>query len=228
MHIPEGALSPQTYGAAYAVMAPLWVLAGRRVQRRLAARQVPLLAVCAAFCFVVMMINVPVPGLTMGHATGVPLVAILLGPWAAVLVVTVVLAVQAFLFLDGGVTALAANCLNMAVLMPFVSYWVFRTVSWRAPTASVRRAVAAGAAGYIGINVAALGTAVMLSLQPLLAHGPDGRALYFPYGLGTSIAAISGAHLLLFGFVEAGVTALAYSYLARTERTTLMKEGAGP
>jgi cobalt/nickel transport system permease protein len=193
MHIPEGALSPQTYGAAYAVMAPLWLIAGRRVGR-LRARQVPLLAIGGAFSFVIMMFNIHTLAGTTGHATGAPLIAILLGPWAAVLVMSVVLTVQAFLFGDGGITALAANCLNMAVLMPFVSYGVYRLLArWG------RRGLAAGIAGYVGINAAALGTAILFGLQPLLAHGADGRPLYFPYGLKISIAAMMTEHLLLLG-----------------------------
>jgi cobalt/nickel transport system permease protein len=217
MHIPEGALSPQTYGAAYAVMLPIWALAGRAVQRGLSARKLPLLAIGAAFNFVIMMFNIPIPGGTTGHATGSALIAILLGPWAAVLAVSVVLAVQALLFQDGGITTLAANCFNMAFLMPVVSYAVYRLMAWKAGLTSPRRVVAAGVAGYIGLNVAALATSVMFGIQPYLAHGPDGRPLYFPYGLKVAVPAMMAEHLLVFGFVEAVVTAAAIAYLARAE-----------
>jgi cobalt/nickel transport system permease protein len=217
VHIPEGYLGPQTYGAAYAVMVPIWVIAGRAVQRTLSARKVPLLAIGAAFSFVIMMFNVPVPFGSTGHATGAPLIAILLGPWAAVLAVSVVLAVQAFLFGDGGITALAANCFNMAFVMPFVSYGVYKLVALGSKARSVRRVVAAGAAGYVGLNAAAITTALMFGLQPLVARAADGRPLYFPYGLKVSVAAMSLEHILIFGFVEAAVTAVALAYLARTE-----------
>ncbi len=216
MHIPDGALSPATYGAAYAVMVPIWVIAGRRVQRTLTARTAPLLAIGAAFSFLVMMFDVPAVG-TTGHATGAPLLAILLGPWAATLALSVVLAVQAFVFADGGITALGANCFNLGFLISFASYGVFRLTAGRMAAGSRRSIIAAGVAGYVGINVAAFSTAVMLGIQPQLAHAPDGRPLYFPLGLRASVAALGIPHLLVFGFLEAAVTALAYGYLARIE-----------
>ena len=208
MHIPEGYLGPHTYGAAYAVMLPIWALAGRAVRRTLSARRVPLLAIGAAFSFVIM--------------------AILLGPSAAVLAISVVLTVQAFLFGDGGITALAANCFNMAFLMPFASYVVYRVIAYRSATRSVRRLVAAGVAGYVGINVAALSTAVMFGIQPMLARGPDGRPLYCPFGLNVAVPVMAAEHLLLFGVVEGMVTALAVAYLARTEPQLLETKGAVP
>ena len=217
MHIPEGYLGPQTYGAAYAVMLPIWAIAGRALRRTLSARRVPLLAIGAAFSFVIMMFNVPIPGGSTGHATGAPLIAILLGPWAAVLAVSVVLAVQAFLFGDGGITALGANCFNMAFVMPFASYGAYRLLSLRAPARSARRIVSAALAAYLGLNLAAISTAFMFGIQPTIASGPDGRPLYCPFGLNVAIPIMAAEHLLLFGFVEAAVTALAVAHLARTE-----------
>jgi len=217
VHIPEGYLGPQTYGAAYAVMVPIWWLAGRAAKRTLSARRVPLLAIGAAFSFVIMMLNIPIPGGSTGHATGAPLVAILLGPWAGVLVISVVLAVQAFLFGDGGITALGANCFNMAFVLPFSSYAVYRLISLGSAASSRRRIIAAGVAGYVGLNLAALTTAVMFGLQPLLAHAADGRPLYSPYPLGVAVPVMVGWHLLVFGWVEAIVTALAVAYFAATE-----------
>ncbi len=218
MHIPEGYLGPQTYGAAYAVMLPIWIIAGRKLQRALSARMVPLLAIGAAFCFVIMMFNVPILAGSTGHATGAPLIAVLLGPWAAVIALSVVLAVQAFVFGDGGITALGANCFNMAFIMPFLSYAVYRLVSIGAAAFSARRVAAAALAGYVGLNVAAVTTAIMLfGIQPAIASGPDGRPLYCPFGLGIAVPVMAAEHLLVFGFVEAAVTAIAVAYLARTE-----------
>jgi len=226
MHIPEGYLGPQTYGAAYAVMVPIWWLAGRAAQRTLSARKVPLLAIGAAFSFVVMMFNIPIPGGSTGHATGAPIIAILLGPWAAALAVSVVLAVQAFLFKDGGITALGANCFNMAFVLPFASYAAYRLIAIRAGARSVRRIIGAAIAGYIGLNLAALTTAVMFGIQPLVAHGPDGRPLYCPFGLRVAVLVMAAGHLLVFGFVEAIVTALAVAYLAAAEPELLVPAGA--
>jgi len=217
VHIPEGYLGPQTYGAAYAVMLPIWATAGRVVQRSLSARKVPLLAIGAAFSFVVMMFNVPIPGGTTGHATGGALSAILLGPWAAVIALSVVLAVQAFVFQDGGITALGANCFNMAFVLPFTAYGVYRLLSIRAAARSTRRVVATGIAGYVGLNAAALTAAVMLGIQPMIAHAADGRPLYSPFGLGVAVPVMAAGHLLVFGFVEGIITALAFSYLAASD-----------
>jgi len=233
MHIPEGYLGPQTWGASYAVMVPIWVIASRRLRRTLDARRVPLLAIGAAFSFVIMMFNVPIPGGSTGHATGGALIAILLGPWAAVLALSVVLAVQAFLFGDGGITALGANCFNMAFVLPFVSYGVYRLVAMGAGARSGRRIFAAGLAGYVGLNAAALTTAVMFGIQPILAHAADGRPLYAPFPLKLAVPVMAAEHLLVFGFVEAAVTALAVAYLARTEPELLhsgkrRKEAAAP
>ncbi|MDH4179721.1 MAG: cobalt transporter CbiM [Armatimonadota bacterium] len=222
MHIPEGYLGPQTYGAAYAVMIPIWIIAGRKLRRTLSARRVPLLAIGAAFSFVIMMFNVPIPGGSTGHATGAPLIAILLGPWAAVLAVSVVLVVQAFLFGDGGITAIGANCFNMAFVMPLVSFAVYRLISIRAAARSARRVFAAALAGYLGLNIAALTTAFMFGIQPLIAAAPDGRPLYCPFGLTIAVPIMAAGHLLIFGFVEAVITAAAVAYVARTEPDLLV------
>ena len=222
MHIPEGYLSPQTWGASYAVMVPIWIIAGRKLRRTLDVRRVPLLAIGAAFSFVVMMFNIPIPGGSTGHATGAALVAILLGPWAAVMAISVALEVQAFLFGDGGITAIGANCFNMAFVMPFASYGVYRLIAGGSAAGSRRRMIAAGAGGYVGLNLAALSTAVMFGIQPLIAQGADGRPLYCPFGLNVAIPAMAAEHLLLFGFVEAAVTAVAFAYVARTEPDLLI------
>ena len=224
MHIPDGYLGPTTSGLFYLVMLPLWAAASRIVKRTLQARQVPLLAIGAAFSFVVMMFNVPIPGGSTGHAVGGVLVAILLGPWAAMIAITVALVVQALLFGDGGVTAIGANCFNMAVVIPFAGYAVYRLIGAGAPRNSRRRVAAAFVAGYVGLNAAAFLAGVEFGLQPLLHHTPDGQALYCPYGFKVAIAAMSGEHLLVFGWIEAAVTALVVRYL-QGQAPELMGEG---
>lgn len=226
MHIPDGYLGPATYLAAYGAMVPLWSAAAARLKRTLHLRRVPLLALGAAFTFLVMMFNVPIPGGTTGHAVGSVLVAVLLGPWAAVAAVSVSLLVQALLFGDGGITAYGANCLTMAVVMPFTGYGVYRLLSRGTAPDSRRRALAAAVGGYVGLNAAALATGVLFGLQPLLAHDAAGRALYCPFSLSLAVPAMAVEHLLLFGFVEAAVTGLVVSSLARSE-PDLLREGEG-
>ena len=215
MHIPDGYLGPATCGVFYAVMLPIWTAASRIVKKTLKARQVPVLAIGAAFSFVIMMFNVPIPGGTTGHAIGGVLVAILLGPWAACIAVTVALVVQALLFGDGGITAIGANCFNMAFVLPFVGYYVYKAISYNAPIDSNRRVLAAGIAGYIGINVAALCAGIEFGLQPLLHHTANGQALYCPYGLNVAVPAMLGGHALVFGWVEVIITALVVKYLQK-------------
>jgi len=223
MHIPDGYLSPQTYVPAFAAMAGMWAWASKRVGDSLRLRQVPLLALGAAFSFVIMMFNVPMflPGGTTGHAVGAVLIAILLGPWAAVIAVSLALILQALTFGDGGITAIGANCLTMAVVMPFAGWGVYRLLAGRAP--SIRRQVIAGAAGgYVGLNAGALATAVLLGIQPLIAHG------YNPFGLKVAVPVMAGEHLLLFGFVEAVVTGLVLAYVTRTDPSLLPQSTTSP
>ncbi|MDD5197008.1 MAG: cobalt transporter CbiM [Candidatus Omnitrophota bacterium] len=215
MHIPDGYLGPASCGIFYAVMLPVWAAASRIVKRTLKVRQVPVLAIGAAFSFVIMMFNVPIPGGSTGHAVGGVLVAILLGPWAACIAITVALVVQALLFGDGGITAIGANCFNMAFVLPFVGYYIYKAISYNAPLDSGRRVIAAGVAGYIGINIAALLAGIEFGLQPLLHHTASGQALYCPYGLNIAVPAMLGEHLLIFGWVEAIVTALVVKYLQK-------------
>jgi cobalt/nickel transport system permease protein len=179
------------------------------------------MALGAAFSFVIMMFNVPIPGGTTGHAVGAVLVAILLGPWAACIAVSVALIVQALLFGDGGITAIGANCFNMAVIMPFVGYGVYRLIAGSSDVKSWRRWLGAAVAGYIGLNVAALATAFEFGIQPLIAHDAAGRPLYAPYPLKIAVPAMALEHLLVFGFVEAIVTGLVVAYLQKVDSSLL-------
>ncbi len=224
MHIPDGYLGPATCGVFYAVMLPVWTAASNIVKKTLKARQVPILAIGAAFSFVVMMFNVPIPGGTTGHAVGGVLIAILLGPWAACIAITVALVVQALLFGDGGITAIGANCFNMAFVLPFAGYYIYKALSHGAPVDSGKRVFAAGVAGYIALNIAALVTGFEFGLQPLLHHTADGQALYCPYGINVAIPAMLGEHILIFGWVEAVVTALVVKYLQK-QAPELLEEG---
>jgi len=197
-------------------MLPIWTVASKIVKKTLKTKQVPFLAIGAAFSFVIMMFNMPIPGGTTGHAVGGVLVAILLGPWAACIAITVALVIQALLFGDGGITSIGANCFNMAFVLPFAGYYVYKAISYNASLYSNRRVIAAGIAGYIALNIAALFTGIEFGLQPLLHHTANGQALYCPYGLNIAVPAMAGEHLLIFGWVEAIMTALVIKYLLKT------------
>lgn len=214
MHIPDGYLSPATCGVLGALMIPIWMRASKMVQKTLKAKQVPMLAISSAFSFVIMMFNIPIPGGSTGHAVGAVLAAIILGPWATTISLTVALVIQAILFGDGGITALGANAFNMAFIMPFTGYYTYRLFAGKTKN-DQRKILAAGIAGFCGINAAALATGIELGLQPLLFHTAQGQALYCPYGLKIAVGTMLGEHLLLFGWVEGLVTSLSLMYLLR-------------
>jgi cobalt/nickel transport system permease protein len=216
MHIPDGYLGPQTYVPLYGVSIGFWAIAQNRIKKQLSLKHIPYLAMAAAFSFLIQMFNIPIPGGTTGHAVGAGIIAILLGPWTAVMAVSVVLIIQAVVFGDGGITAIGANCFNMAVVLPFASYGVFRLVKGKSE-GGPRLAVAAFLSGYLGLFVAALFTAVELGIQPLIATGADGRPLYAPYPLSIAIPAMAVEHLFPFGIAEGLVTMLLLKYFLKHE-----------
>lgn len=217
MHIPDGYLSPETCAAAYALAVPLWAVAFRRVRRLLHTRTVPLLAVFSAFSFVLMMFNLPLPGGTSGHAVGMAVAAIVLGPWAAVVAVSVALLIQAVFFGDGGITTYAANCLNMAMAGVFVASWTNTLIAGKSAPESPRRVVAAAVAGYLSINTAALLTAFEFGVQPMLFHDASGTPLYAPYPLPVALPAMMVGHVSIAGFAELAITGGLVAWLQRSQ-----------
>jgi cobalt/nickel transport system permease protein len=224
MHIPDGYLGPNTYIAFWIIMIPIWYYAGKKLSAELRSRQVPLLALAAAFSFVIMMFNIPIPGGSTGHAVGSAIIAIVLGPWAAVIAITVALVLQALMFGDGGITAIAANCFNMAVVMPFVAYYTYKLISGNTKITSSRRVIAAGIAGYISLIAAAALTGFEFGIQPILNHTPEGVPLYMPYPLIITMPAMILEHVLGFGILEALITALIFAYIQRTDSSLLYGE----
>jgi cobalt/nickel transport system permease protein len=202
-------------------MIPIWLYAGQWLKRNLKDRQVPYLALAAAFAFIIMMFNVPIPGGSTGHAVGSGLIAIILGPWVAVVTVSVALLIQALLFGDGGITTFGANCFNMAFVIPFVAFYAYSFISGKTEITSNRRILAAGIAGYLSLTAGAFAAGAELGIQPILEHTADGAPLYMPYALSITVPAMLIEHLLFFSLVEAIVTALAFAYIARSDPTVI-------
>ncbi len=217
MHIPDGYLSPSTCAVMYAASAPCWWAALRRTRKTLFGRTLPLLSLFAAFSFVTMLFNLPLPGGTTGHAVGVGIAAIVLGPWASLLAISLALAIQALFFGDGGITTLGANCFNMAIAGSFAAWGIYRLVSLGATAESRRRVVAAALAGYGAINLSALLAAIEFGIQPMLFHDATGAPLYAPYPLRIAIPAMMAGHLTIAGVAEALMSAGLFSYLRRNE-----------
>jgi cobalt/nickel transport system permease protein len=213
-------------------MLGVWAYASKKVKQSLKTSQVPFLAMASAFSFMAMIFVVPLPGGTTAHITGAALIAILLGPWAAIIALSMALVIQALLFGDGGVTAIAANCFNMAFVGSLSGYAMFRLVMKAGGHFVVRKGTdrrneelpnpflqAAGTAvgAYVGINAAALLTALELGIQPLIYGTGQAGAGYFPYGLKVALPAIVIPHLTLVGALEAVVAVMIVSFLRKTK-----------
>ena len=194
MHVPDGFLDPATSLATGAVAAGVVAVALRRAERELDERTAPLAGLTAAFVFAAQMINFPVAGGTSGHLIGGVLTAVLVGPWTAILSMTVVLLVQAVLFADGGLTALGTNVTLIAVVAVVLGYGAFRLLAAVLPRTRGGVVAAAAVAAFLSIPAAAL-TFVGLFAVGAVADVP----------LGAVVAAMGGVHLLI-GLGEAAIT----------------------
>src|SRR5262249_9960356 len=169
-----------------------------------------------AFSFVIMMLNIPLPGGTTAHAVGVGIAAMVLGPWGAIIAISVALFIQALFFGDGGITTFGANCFNMAIAGSLVSYSAYRLIAGRATPGSRRRIIASAAAGYLAINASALLASIEFGIQPMLFRDATGAPLYGAYPLSIAVPAIMIGHLTFGGLAELIVTAGVVAYLDRT------------
>jgi len=220
MHIPDNYLSPSTCAVMAAAMVPVWTRAVHRVKSDISQEKMPLLGIGAAFSFLGMMFNVPLPGGTTGHAVGGTLIAVTLGPDAACLSITIALLIQALLFGDGGVLTFGANCFNMAFVLPYLGYAVYELI-YKRNSSPKRQIIAAGIGSYIGINAAAFCAAVEFGIQPLLFRDAAGQALYCPYPLSISIPAMALGHLTVAGIAEVIFTTAVFAYLRKVSPGTL-------
>jgi len=216
MHIPDGYLSPLTSLIMFLLVLPFWVIGIRKIRATMNARSVPLIALLAAFSFVIMMFNVPLPGGTTGHAVGASLAAIILGPEVATIAVSIALIIQALFFGDGGVLAIGANCFNMAVVIPYIAAAVYRMLAKNTPLTSSRRLIGAALGGWLGVTAGAFLAGVEFGIQPLLFKAADGSPLYAPYPLSVAIPAMVIPHALIASVVEGALTALIIAYLQRS------------
>ena len=223
MHIPENYLSPSTCAVMAAAMVSVWTYSVKKVKEEIPKVKMPLLGIGAAFSFLGMMFNIPLPGGTTGHAVGGTLIAILTGsPSAGCIAVTIALLIQALLFGDGGILAFGANCFNMAFILPFLGFAIYKLI-WEKKG---KRKLAAGIGSYIGINAAAFCAAIEFGIQPLLFTDAAGKALYCPYPLTISIPAMMIGHLTLFGIAEIVLTTAILAFVEKISPETLEEKPA--
>jgi cobalt/nickel transport system permease protein len=220
MHIPDNYLSPMTCAVMAIAVAPAWIVSSKKVDKELPNAKIPLLGIGAAFSFLIMMLNVPVPGGTTVHAVGGTLLAVLLGPWAACIAISVALLIQALLFGDGGILAFGANCFNMAFVIPFLGYFIYRFIGERVKTRTGEY-VGIALGSYLGINMAALCAAVEFGLQSALFRDAAGHPLYCPYPLAVSIPSMLLPHLAVAGVVEAAFTVAIVAFVKRASPGTI-------
>ncbi len=212
MHIPDNYLSVSTCAVLTAATVPVWYRSIKTVVRDFPQERFSALGVAAACSFLAMMFNIPLPGGTTGHAVGGTVLAILLGPQAACVALTIALAIQALLFGDGGIIAFGANCFNLAFVCPFVGYYVYRALQRFSKNALVNVAVSS----FVGLNVAALTTAIQFGIQPALFTDANGQALYCPYGLSVAVPAMMIGHLTLFGLAEAIFSVAVFAFIRKS------------
>ncbi len=205
MHIPDGFLSTLVSVVFWVVSAIAVAYALRRVSKDLGERQVPLMGVLAAAIFAGQMLNFSITGGTSGHLLGAALATILLGPWAAVIVLTSVVSIQALIFQDGGLLALGANLFNMAVVGVTVSYFVYTSIQKLARGKPWGVFVGGAAAAWLSIVIASLAAALELALSGTTPAN-------------ISVPAMGGIHMLI-GIGEGLITigALAFLYAARRD-----------
>ena len=195
MHIPDGFLSPEVAAVTGVAAAGAVTHGVRRANATLDERRVPLLGVTAAFVFAAQMLNFPVAGGTSGHFLGAALAALLLTPSIACLVMAVVLTTQAFLFADGGVTALGANVLNMGVVGALVVGSLMLAARRVLPRSRTTFLGIAGIGAWLAVMAGALAASVELAASGTVP-------------LGTVLPAMLGVHTLI-GIGEAVVTVAA-------------------
>ena len=199
LHIPDGFLSFTVSIICWVITALTISIAVSRSNRSLGERQVPLMGVMAAFIFAAQMINFPVAGGTSGHLLGGTLAAITLGPWAGMLVMTAVIAVQALLFQDGGLLVMGANILNMGLITVAIGYGLYRSVSGGSRTLKL---TVAGIAAWLSVMAGALFTSLQLWLS-----GTSQLRIVIP--------AMLTVHALI-GLGEALITVAALTFILRT------------
>ena len=207
LHAPDGFFSLPVAIAGYVLAALFIGIAIRQTNKNLNERIVPMMGVMAAFIFAAQMLNFPVAGGTSGHLVGGALAAIVLGPWAAILVMTAVVGLQALLFQDGGLVVLGINLLNMSivsVLAGYAAYWVSRKLG----TTFKHLMIGGFIAAWLSVVGSAATTALMLGIS-----GTTPLALALP--------AMIGVHMLI-GIGEALITVFALSFI-RAARPALLQ-----
>jgi cobalt/nickel transport system permease protein len=207
MHIPDGFISAPVATAGCVVAAGCIAYAVKATNKKMGEKEVPLMGVLAAFIFAAQMLNFPIAGGTSGHLIGAALAAILLGPWAGVLILTCVLAVQCLIFQDGGLFALGANIFNMGIVAGFVGYYVHRGGTLLLGRHKRRTIISGGIAAWFSVVAASVACAFELAISGTVP-------------LSVALPAMAGVHALI-GIGEGAITAAVLALVMATRADLL-------
>ncbi|RLF16078.1 MAG: metal transporter [Thermoprotei archaeon] len=212
MHIPDGFLDIATAAITYLLSLGYGGYALSKVKRTFNPDTVSLVTVLAAAIFAAQMLNWPLPGGTSLHFVGGALAAILLGPWLGFLTMFLVVFIQCVVFHDGGITALGANVLNMAIIDCLVGYLIYRSAVKLFGRRDSVRSIAAFLGGWFGITIAGLACGLEIGYSPA-----------FPYGVTVTVPIMTGWHAVL-GVIEGVITSVVVLYVARRSPHLIMSE----
>jgi cobalt/nickel transport system permease protein len=212
LHIPDGFLSVPVALIGWVVALVMVAIALRKTKSQFGERQIPLMGILAAFIFAAQAINFPIAGGTSGHLLGGALAAIVLGPWAATLVMTAVIAVQGLFFQDGGLLVMGWNLFNMGVLTAFSGYAAYRLINRMFKNDNAGLLAGAFLGAWVSVEAGAMATALELA-----ASGSTPFSLAFP--------AMAGLHALI-GLGEALITVGAIGFLLANRPDVLPGRGS--
>lgn len=207
MHIPDGFINIATAATTYAVSAGSVSYGLKQATKKLGDKHVPLMGVMGAFIFAAQMLNFPIVGGTSGHLIGAALAAILLGPWAAMVVMACVLIVQSLVFQDGGLVALGANIFNMGIVASFTGYYIYRGINAFLEENRQGRLVS----GFVG----AWASVLLASIVCAIELGVSGTS-----PLSIALPAMAGVHAFI-GIGEGLITAVVLSFVLATRADLL-------
>jgi|Deesub1362B_J571_1020462.scaffolds.fasta_scaffold00003_683 cobalt/nickel transport system permease protein len=202
MHIPDGFLDPITVVITYIILIFYILFNVRYMKNSKITEEAPLITIIAASIFVAQMINWPLPGGTSLHLVGGAIAGIILGPQLGFLTMFIVVAIQALVFHDGGITTLAANTINMAIIDVLAGYYIYKLIT---SLSNSKRAGVVGAfiGGWMGITLAGLACGLEI-----------GYSFYFGFNISITVPIMVTWHFLL-GIIEGIITALTFDYLSR-------------
>jgi cobalt/nickel transport system permease protein len=200
MHIPDGFLSHGINAATFVISAGTCAYGVKKVNRAFGEREVPLMGVTAAFIFAAQMINFPIAGGTSGHFLGAVFSCVLLGPWAGLIIMTIVLVVQCFGFADGGLTAIGSNIFNMGVIGALGDYSIFSVLYGLFRKSRKGFFIAVAVSSWFSIVMGAAAAAIELAASgtsPLRIALPAMAGIHAVIGIGEAIITTTAVSLIL-------------------------------